>query len=132
MRQIAVSVVGGLLASVLAASPAAAITYTWALGKPSEIVAYQVSGGVLTVATAVVLCQPTELVLHNTKPFVYDFKIGTAKGVLCAASYSAPIASYYQTGSPSTVKVHTSAGIRTINVRPAPPTQPSIRHLPFH
>ena len=132
MRQIAVSVVGGLLASVLAASPATAITYTWALGKPSEIVAYQVGGGVITIATAVVLCQPTKLVLDNTKPFVYDFKIGTTKGVLCAASYSAPIASYYQTGSPSTVKVHTSAGIRTINVQPAPPTQPSIGHLPFH
>jgi hypothetical protein len=138
MRQLALSVVGGLLASVLAASPATAITYTWSLGKPSEIVAYQVGGGVITVATAVVACKQTALVLDNTKPFVYDFNIGTPKGIFCGwgltgpSAYRAPIASYYQTGSPSTVKVHTSTGIQTVNVQPAPPTQASIGHLPFH
>jgi hypothetical protein len=137
-KQIALSVLGGLLASVLAVSPATAITYTWALGKPSQIVAYQVGGGVVTVATAVVLCKQTELILDNTKPFVYDFKIGTPKGILCAwgalspPPYSAPIASYYQTGTPATVKVHTSTGIQIINVQPAPPESATTSHLPFH
>jgi hypothetical protein len=137
-KQIALSVLGGLLASMLAASPATAITYTWALGKPSQVVAYQVGGGVITIATAAVLCKQTALVLDNTKPFVYDFQIGTPKGILCAwgvtstPPYSAPIASYYQTGTPATVKVHTSTGIMTVNVQPAPPESATTSHLPFH
>jgi hypothetical protein len=139
MRRIALSVLGGLFASVLAASPsAAAITYTWSLGKPTQIVAYQVGNGVITLATAVVLCQPAKLVLDTTKPFVYDFKVGTAKGVYCAwpalspPPYTAPIAAYYQVGSPSSVTVHTKAGVVTVHVQPAPPTNPAIGHLPFH
>ncbi len=138
MRRIASILLGGLLASVLAASPATAITYTWSLGKPSQIVAYQVGNGVITVATAVVLCQPIKLALDTTKPFVYDFKIGTAKGVYCSwpalspPPYTAPIAAYYQVGSPSSVTVHTKTGVMTISVQPAPPSNPAIGHLPFH
>jgi hypothetical protein len=131
-RQIALSVLGGLLASMLAASPATAFTYTWALGKPSEIVAYQVGGGVITIATAVVSCKRTQLVLGK-KPFVYDFEIGTPSGVLCAVGASgAPIAAYYQAGSPSTVTVHTKSGVVTVPVQPAPPESATTSHLPFH
>ena len=132
MRRIASFLLGGLLASVLAASPATAITYTWSLGTPSEIVAYQVGNGVITIATAVVSCKQTELVL-DTKPFVYDFEIGTPKGVLCAWGVrGAPIAAYYQVGSPSSVTVHTKTGVMTVSVQPAPPTNPAMGHLPFH
>jgi hypothetical protein len=117
---------------MLAASPATAITYTWALGKPSEIVAYQVGGGVVTIATAVVSCKRTELVL-GTKPFVYDFKIGTPTGILCAyGANGAPIAAYYQVGSPATVTVHTKSGVVTVPVQPAPPESATTSHLPFH
>jgi hypothetical protein len=131
-KQIALSVLGGLLASVLAASPATAITYTWALGKPSQIVAYQVGNGVITIATAVTTCKPIQLVL-DTKPYVYDFKIGSPSGVLCAAgAYGAPIAAYYQVGSPATVSVHTKSGVMTVPVQPAPPESATTSHLPFH
>jgi hypothetical protein len=138
MRRIALLLLGGLLVCVFMASPSAAITYTWNLGNPSKIVAYQVGNGVITIATAVVLCKPTELVL-DTKPFVYDFKIGTAKGVYCAwgalspPPYAAPIAAYYQVGSPATVTVNTKAGAVTVPVLPAPPAPPpTTGHLPFH
>jgi len=132
MRQIALSVLGGLLASVLAASPSGAFTYTYKLANPSQVVAYQIGSGVITIATAVVVCQPTELVLDK-KPFVYDFKIGTAIGVLCGLGpHTATIAAYYQAGSPSTVTVNTKAGAVTVTVQPAPPVSPTTSHLPFH
>jgi hypothetical protein len=133
MNRIVLLAIWGLLASVLAASPAAAITYTWSLGNPSKIVAYKVGGGVITIVSAVVVCQATEILPH-AKPFVYDFEVGTPKGILCAAGNAASIAAYYQAGSPSTVTVNTKAGAVTITVQPAPPALilPPTGHLPFH
>jgi len=117
---------------MLAASPSAALTYTWKLATPATVVAYQVDKGVITIASAsLVGCDMTELVPEAT-PFVYDFKVGWPKGVLCMAKQGAPIAAYYQAGSPSTVTVNTNGGPITVTVRPPPPAQPNIGHLPFH
>jgi hypothetical protein len=134
MRQIALTVLGGLLASVLAASPSGAFTYTYKLANPSQVVAYQIGGGVITIASASLLtCQTAELTPVKSKPFVYEYKVGDpGPGMLCMNKNWAPISSYYQTGSPSTVKVHTSTGTMTVNVQPAPPTPPTLGHLPFH
>lgn len=133
MKRTAPFLVGGLLIS-LVASPSAAVNLTWNLANPSQVAAYQVGKGVITVASAPqYACGNTELVPEAT-PFVYDYKVGTWKGVLCSASYVAPIAAYYQVGSPTTVTLNTKAGAVTVRVRLAPPTlaPPPVGHLPFH
>ena len=132
MKRFALFAFGGLLASLLAASPSAAFTISWNLGNPSTLVAYQVGNGVITIASANLLtCDQIQLI-PSGKAFAYSYKIGSPKGAFCLVKYYAPIAAYYQVGSPSTVTVTTKAGVVTLNVRPAPPTQPNIGHLPFH
>jgi len=132
MKRITLLVVTGCVVSLLNTSPSAAFTYTWNLANPSQLAAYQIGKGVITVASAPQnACGPTELVA-DVKPFVYDYKVGSTKGVLCLASYVAPIAAYYQTGSPSSITVRTKAGAVTVPVVPAPPASPAISHLPFH
>lgn len=132
VKRIALLLSGGLLLSSVMASPSAAFTYTFALANPSQIVAYQVGGGVITVASAPVnACGPTKLVPH-TKAFRYDYEVGSTKGVFCLSGYLAPMAAYYQTGSPATVTVNTKAGAVSVKVLPPPPISPAIGHLPFH
>jgi hypothetical protein len=131
MKRIALTLSGGLLMFCSMASPCGA-TITWNLANPSQIVAYRVGKGVITVASAPqYTCGGTELVL-DAKQFVYDYKVGTAKGMLCLASYVAPMAAYYQIGSPASVTVNTKKGAVTVPVVPPPPTSPAIGHLPFH
>ena len=132
MKRIALCLSGGFLMCSLMASPSTALTYTWNLANPSQIAAYQVGKGVITVASAPQnACGPTELVA-DVKPFAYEYKVGSRKGVYCLASYVAPIAAYYQAGAPSTITVNTKAGAVTVPVVPAPPASPAIGHLPFH
>ncbi|HMD01885.1 MAG TPA: hypothetical protein VKG44_02855 [Candidatus Baltobacteraceae bacterium] len=132
MKRIAPALLGVLLLSLLNAGPSTAITYTWKAANPSALVAYQVGGGVITLAGAAVnACQMIALSAES-KPFVYAFKTAWPSGVLCTAKTVAKIAAYYQSGTPATVKVHTKGGTTTVTVQPPPPTQPSIGHLPFH
>ena len=133
MKRITLPVAGAVLALSLSAARSAADTITWNLANPTNIVAYQIGNGVLTIATAAVLCQTDELVPASSKHFDYTFNTGTRKGILClAGSYTAPVAAYYQIGSPATVTVHTKAGIKTATVTAPPPVNPAIGHLPFH
>jgi hypothetical protein len=130
-KRIALYVMGSLLAAILPAAPASA-SMTWALANPSQIAAYQIGKGVITIASISVLGCETDGFVATGKPFVYNFEVGTPKGMLCLSQYWAPIAAYYQAGSPSTVTVNTKAGPRTINVTLPPPQSPAIGHLPFH
>ena len=129
MKRIALVLLGGLLVLSLNASPSGAFTYTWKLGNPSALAAYQVGKGVVTVASANA-CPPSQLV-PEAKPFAYDFELGSAKGLFCLAG-TGTIAAYYQAGSPSTVTVNTTSGTRTVSVQIVPPTNPAISHFPFH
>lgn len=132
MKRFALFAFGGLLLCSAMASPSAAVTISWNLGNPSTLVAYQVGNGVITIASANLLtCDQTRLI-PGGKAFTYSYKIGTPKGAFCLVKYGAPVAAYYQVGSPSTVTVTTKAGVVTLNVQPAPPSQPNIGHLPFH
>ncbi|MBV8172137.1 MAG: hypothetical protein JO219_09415 [Candidatus Eremiobacteraeota bacterium] len=133
INRIPLSVLGGLLCSVLLTGPSAAGSgLTWKLANPSTIVAYQVGKGVITVASvSIVSCDQVTLQATST-PFVYNFEVGTPKGVLCDVANAAPIAAYYQAGSPSKVTVNTKAGPKTIDVTLPPPQPASIGHLPFH
>lgn len=133
MKRIALLLLSALLFGLLNAAPSAAYSYVWNLADPSALVAYQVGTGVITVAsTNLLTCQSSQL-MAETKPFVYDYKVASpGKGMLCMSKYAAQIASYYQAGSVSTVKVHTKSGVMNVPVQAAPPASNSTSHLPFH
>lgn len=128
MKRIAL-MLGGLLASVLAASPLAALTLTWTLADPAALAAYHVGSGVVIVASGNT-CLPTKLVA-DTKPFVYDYELGSRSGLLCLTGAST-ITAYYQAGSPAKVTVKTKSRTVMLTVLTVPPTNPAIGHLPFH
>jgi hypothetical protein len=132
IKRIALSVLGGLLVLSLSASPSSPAP-VWNLANPSQLAAYQVGNGVITIASLNVLTCERLGLFKEAHAFVYDFKVASpGKGILCLANYAGQFTAFYETGSPSTVTVNTKSGTKTVNVQAPPPQQQTIGHLPFH
>ena len=117
MRRFARLIVMGIVTSFGAVDRSNASPLTWKLADPSEVVAYQVSGGVFVIASQNLLtCEKNEITAEWT-PGTFDYKVGSpGTGILCFASYQAQIAVRYVSGTFSTVTVKTKSKTMTISV----------------
>lgn len=122
MKRVAFVLIALVIAVGVSTSQSSGGGLTWKSGDPSAIVAYQVGGGVITIASQNLLtCQKNELVAEST-PFNYQYKVGSpGTGFLCMTSYAAQIAVAFRYGTATTVTVSTKSATKTVAVQTPPP-----------